>query len=81
MSSTFGQSDTQSPASYAGFLGTNGYWKVPTDRTWFSRTLPNGNLQCSPNADFSTPVYDAKIDADGSMVFIDMMANRMSGRG
>ena len=76
----FGQSNVQSPASPTGFNGQGGYWKVPTDRTWYARTNADGSMQCAPNADFSTPVYDAFIDGDGSMVFWDTMANRMTGR-
>ena len=49
------------------------------DRTWYARTNADGSMQCSPNADFSTPVYDAFIDGDGSMVFWDTMANCMIG--
>lgn len=74
----FGQSDDVTPQPYS-FFGQPGWWTVPCG--WYSRVNANGTQSTSPNQDFSNPVYDVKMNADGTLVFYDVMRNRMCGLG
>jgi hypothetical protein len=56
------------PYSFYGQYGT--WFSVPLG--WKVRTNENGTMTASPNADFSTPTYDAVLNIDGTLVFQDM---------
>ena len=63
------------PLAYS-FWGQSGWWTVPLG--WFTRSV-SGQVQCSPNSDFSLPLYDCKLNADGTLVFYDQMRNHLAG--
>ena len=59
------------------FLGQQGWWRVPLG--WFARQNADGTITASPNADFSNPTYDCKVNIDGYMVFQDLGRNTQAG--
>lgn len=52
------------------FLGQTGWLQFPNG--WFARRNEDGTMTGSPNADFSEPCYDLKLDLDGYLKYIDM---------
>jgi hypothetical protein len=59
------------------FFGQPGWWSVPTQ--YFTRRNSDGTITASPNADFSNPTYDVKINNDGYMVFFSCGLNMYAG--
>ena len=81
---TFG-TYSDSPVHH-GFYGQSGWWSVPAGRSWYMVTDSQGRVWASPNAITLTagvasgsPLFACELDADGTYVFQDMMANRQLG--
>ena len=68
------------PTSYSG---QSGWWIFPQrsgdPMAWYSYTDKNSQIWVSPNPDFSTPKYAAKINVDGYLIIYDQYLNRVSG--
>lgn len=52
------------------YLGQNGWYELPLN--WFVRSV-NGQIEASPNADFSSEVYQTRLDYDGTMVIQNLL--------
>lgn len=59
------------------FLAMPDWYQVPTG--WYVMTDGQQNIWASPNADFSSPKYNAKIGQDGYLVFQDLLRSRREG--
>lgn len=68
-------SGTDSPQH--SFQGQPDWYAVPT--SWFVTTDGAQNIWASPNADFSAPKYNAKINLDGFLVYQDLLRSRRDG--
>ena len=77
------------PTPY-NFWGISGFWSVPAGRNWYLATDSNGVQWASPEAllknDDGTVSatngankYAVDMNADGTLVFIDTLANRHTG--
>ncbi len=53
-----------------GFLGQSGWYELPLN---FYCRSNEGQLQASPNADFSGELYEVKTDYDGVMVVQNLL--------
>jgi hypothetical protein len=59
--------------------GQRGWFRVPTQ--WAIRTNADQTMSASPNSDFSSPVYDVKLDAGtGTLVIQDLLQSRLMGQ-
>lgn len=74
------------PTPY-NFYGTSGFWAVPGGYNWKTITDAFGQRWVSPNAltlnadgtVSGSPLYAADLHADGTLVYIDCLANRKIG--
>lgn len=74
MAYIFGYDPNDKYPSKENFWGQAGWFRVPTD--WYVRTPAQGRIEASPNADFSTPVYDVVLNENFIMVFQDQLLSR-----
>ena len=83
--SLFGYYDDQ-PKPYS-FNGISGFWAVPAGRSWYTMTDSGGQMWVSPNeltrnsdgTVSGSPKYAADLKMNGTLVFMDALANRKSG--
>jgi hypothetical protein len=74
----------QDAAKPYSFYGTSGFWSVPGGRTYYMAIDKGMQNWVSPNpitknADGTVsgdPLYAAELNCDGTLVFVDAMANR-----
>lgn len=52
------------------YLGQSGWYELPLN--WYTRTV-EGNIEGSPNSDFSSEVYPARVDYDGTLVIQSLL--------
>jgi hypothetical protein len=74
----FGKSYNTVPIA-TNFQGLSGWYIVPGG--WFCRQNADGTITASPNSDFSSELYDVKVDADGFMKFQNLLWNAMVATG
>lgn len=80
--SIFGTYD--SAAKPYSFYGTSGFWSVPGGRSYYAAIDKGMQMWVSPNpitknedgTVSGSPLFAAELNADGTLVFIDNLANR-----
>ena len=75
---TFGRDLSDVTPTQSGYFGQDGWYQIPPG--YFCRfNATDSRWEVSPNKDFSTPVYNGKINEAGYLVFFNTYWNRMTG--
>lgn len=71
--------DARAQLTPASYFGQSNWWGFPQQGpgAWFGK-WENGQYWVSPNKDFSTPLYAAKINTDGYFVIQDLYQSTLN---
>jgi hypothetical protein len=67
----FGYDPSDTVPVPSSFWGQSGWFRVPTQ--WYVRSQVAGQIEASPNSDFSAPVYQCVLNENFQMVFQDLL--------